>query len=143
MVSIGNVKLEIFEGPPTTSAGFAIVRVSYQITATHHDAQHEQSYRELVRLIGVDTGPGEDGKSEILIGGTIWDGVVVFSTSQVSFTQIHEKQLATSVLDEDSGPGPIRRDEIRARVTLSPIPPASSNRESNLVTRGEPIIAGG
>ena len=34
----------------------------------------------------------------------------------------------------------IRADEIRARVTLTPLPLASPSRDSNLVRRGEPVI---
>jgi hypothetical protein len=82
MASISKVLLQIFE-----RAGSAQVQVSYTLTATHHDGPHEQAYRELVQLIGVDIGPGEDGVSEVLPGGTIWDGVVVFTTSQVAFVR--------------------------------------------------------
>jgi hypothetical protein len=110
MASISKVLLQIFE-----RAGSAQVQVSYTLTATHHDGPHEQAYRELVQLIGVDIGPGEDGVSEVLPGGTIWDGVV--------------------------DPGPvIREDEIRARVTLTPLPPVAPSRESNTVRRGGPVI---
>jgi len=79
------------------------------ITATHHDALHEQAYRELVQLVGDDRGEG--GTAELIPGGTIWDGVVVFTTSQVSFTNTREKMLASSILDEDPGPV-IKEDEI-------------------------------
>ena len=134
MASISNVSLQIFE-----NAGTAVVRVSYRLTATHHDGPHEQAYRELVQLVGIDIGPGEDGQSELIPGGTVWDGVVVFSTSQVSFEQTRERTLPSSILDEDPGPI-IREDEIRARLTLIPLPPQSLSRESNLVRRGGAVI---
>ena len=134
MASISNVRLEILE-----RLGTAKVRVSYRLFATHHDGPHEQAYREVVQLIGVDTGAGEDGVSEPIPGGKIWDGIVVFTTSQVSFEQTREFELPSSALNEDPGP-PIREDEIQARVTLIPLPPASPSRDSNLVRRGAPVV---
>lgn len=134
MASISNVRLQIFE-----QGGSALVQVSYTLSATHHDAVHEQSYRELVQLVGDDEGRGEDGRSEIIPNSTIWDGVVTFTTSQVSFTQSHERTVPVSLLDEDPGPF-IREDEIRARVTLTPLPAPIPTRDSNLVRRGSPVI---
>ena len=80
-----------------------------------------------------------DGVSEIIPGGTIFDGTVTFTTSTVAFTQSHERTVPVSILDEDPGPI-IRADEIRARVTLIPLPPANPTRVSNLVRRGEPVV---
>ncbi len=133
MASISDVRLRIFE-----NSGSALVRVSYTLSATQHDGEHEQAYRKLVQLVGVDTGPGEDGQSELIPGGTIWDGVVVFTTSQVAFVQSHERTVPSSILDED--PGIIRPDEIRARVTLIPLPPAPPTRDSNIIRRGELVV---
>ena len=143
MASIGPVALRIFEN----ASGSALVQVSYTITATHHDALHEQAYRELVQLIGVDiigvdtrAGRGEDGTDDIIPGDPVWDGVVTFTNSQGAFDQSHEITLpSSSALDED--PGPIQRtDEIRASVTLTPVPPPVPTRQSNLVRRGAPVI---
>ena len=134
MASISDVRLQIFE-----RSGSALIQVSYTIAATHHDSQHEQAYRELVQLVGDDSGQGEDGHDELIPGVTVWDGVVVFTTSQVAFTQTREVTLQSSILDEDPGPI-IREDEIRARVTLIPLPPASPSRDSNLVQRGGLVI---
>ena len=138
MASISNVLLRIFEGIPV--AGQALVQVSYTLTATLHDAPHQQAYRELVQLVGDDQGPGEDGQSELIANGTIFDGTVVFTTSTVAFTQSHERTVPIAILDEDPGPF-IRPDEIRARVTLTPLAPASPTRDSNLVRRGGPVNA--
>lgn len=134
MASISNVLLQIAE-----RSGSAQVQVSYTLTATHHDGPHEQAYRELVQLVGADIGPGEDGVSEVIPGGTVWDGVVVFTTSQVAFVRSRERTLPSSILDEDPRPV-IREDEIRARVTLTPLAPVSPSRESNTVRRGGPVI---
>lgn len=134
MASISNVRLQIFE-----NAGLALVQVGYTLSATLHDAPHQQAYRELVQLVGDDLGRGEDGQSELIPGGTVWDGVVTFTTSQVAFTQIHEIRLPASLLDEDTGLI-ISFDEIRARVTMIPLPAALQSRDSNLVRRGGPVI---
>jgi hypothetical protein len=72
MVSVSNVVLEIFEGPPAQPVGSALVRASYTITATHHDAEHEQAYREQVQLVGDDRGEG--GTAELIQNGTVSDG---------------------------------------------------------------------
>ena len=138
MASISNVLLRIFEGVP--APGQALVQVSYTVTATLHDAPHQQSYRELVQLVGDDEGAGEDGHSELIANGTIFDGTVVFTTSTVAFSQSHERTVPIAILDEDPGPF-IRPDEIRARVTLTPLAPASPTRDSNLVRRGQPVNA--
>ena len=138
MASISNVLLRIFEGVPV--AGQALVQVSYTLNATLHDAPHQQAYRELVQLVGDDQGPGEDGQSELIANGTIFDGTVVFTTSTVAFTQSHERTVPVAILDEDPGPF-IRPDEIRARVTLTSLAPASPTRDSNLVRRGQPVNA--
>jgi hypothetical protein len=138
MVSLGNITLEIFEGPPTVPVGKAMIRVSYKIDANHHDAEHEQAYREQVQLFGDDRGEG--GSMQLIPGpdGNIADGVVVFTTSQTGFQRIWEKTIDSSSLDEDPGP-PLKKDEIGALVTLTPIPPTVI-RESNVVDRGEPIV---
>ena len=136
MASISNVLLRIFEGVP--AAGQALVQVSYTLTATLHDAPHQQAYRELVQLVGDDQGRGEDGQSELIANGTIFDGTVAFTTSTVAFTQSHERTVPMAILDEDPGPF-IRPDEIRARVTLTPLAAASPTRDSNLVRRGAPV----
>ena len=92
-----------------------------------------------IQLVGDDAGPGEDGRSELIPGGTVWDGVVTFTTAQVAFTQSHEVTLPSAILDEDPGPF-IREDEIRARVSLIPLPPVSPTRQSNLVRRGGLVV---
>jgi hypothetical protein len=137
MVSISNVVLEIFEGPPTLPVGNARIRASYTISATGHDAEHEQAYREVVQLVGDDRGEG--GTAELIPAEPLSDGVVVFTTSHVSFVRSWEKIYSSSVLDEDPGPA-IREDEIRVMVTMTPIPPTPVTRESNLVLRGAPVL---
>lgn len=133
MASISPPLLRIHEGVP--APGRALVQVSYRLSPTLHDIQHEQAYREVVQLIGDDTGPGEDGVNDIIPGGVIWDGTVVFGSTQPFLDQSHEKDIPVAILDEDRHPLLVRADEIRARVTLTPLPPPAPTRDSNLVVR--------
>jgi hypothetical protein len=140
MVNISNVDLKIFEGPPADEVGKALIQVGFQIQADHHDAEHGQAYRELVYLIGDDRGEG--GTATPLPISPFWDGIEVFTTSETGFVRTREAHIDISALDEDPGPV-IRRDEIRAVVTMTPIPPSPVTRESNLITRGGPVVGHG
>jgi hypothetical protein len=97
--SISNMLLEIFEGSPTAAVGMTLVRAIYTITKPLHDAPDEQAYREEVRLVGDDRGEGDT--AELLPIDAIWDGVVVFTISQVQFVRSPEKLYPSNVLDED------------------------------------------
>ena len=132
MASLHNVQLHVAE-----RQGSAFVEVSYRIDATHHDIGHGQSYRELVQLVGDDRGAGEDGVSELIVGGTIFEGILTFTGPQTQFARTRAKNMNSSLLDED---GPFREDEIRARVSLIPIPPGAVSQDSNLVRRGALVI---
>jgi hypothetical protein len=132
MASISPVELVITD----QSSDEVLVQVRYTIRRTHHDAEHEQAYHEMVELIGVDTGePGEDGVDDILPIDKVSDGVVVFTANQQEFTRSPHATFTRAELDEDSHPFLPRSDEIRARVTLTPLPPTAPSRESNLVRR--------
>lgn len=130
MASIQNVRLSIFDN--IQSPGNALVQVSYKIVSTHHDVAHEQRYRELVQLIGMDEGPGEDGRSEPLPIDPIWDGPFAFGGFASAFEHTREKIIPIGALAEDPF---FKRSEIRARVTLEPLPPATVSSESNTVFR--------
>ncbi|HMI40333.1 MAG TPA: hypothetical protein VK485_03760 [Sphingomicrobium sp.] len=124
MASIrNNVLLHIVEGQ-----GNARVEVSYTVDASAEDLEHQQSYRAVVELIGVDEGPGEDGRSEVIPNGQIVDEPVTFSLPRTVV-----KDISAGILDEDPGPFP-RRDEIRARITLLP------TTLSNIVHRGAFVL---
>jgi len=76
MASIGPVTLSITD-PPPAAAGQVSVEVSYRLFATPHDGPHEQAYREVVELIGVDTLAGEDQVDDIIaLDPPFWDGIV-------------------------------------------------------------------
>ena len=126
MASIKPITLTI---TPNTNNGKLIVYVHYVISASPNDVATEQNYREVCELIGDDT-PG-DGTDDVI--KTLSDGTTVFDGIFSHLTRIFQLELSRSELDEDSGPIFNEADEIRARVTLTPIP---ARRESNVVVLG-------
>ena len=109
-------------------------RVSYVIAATNDDATSERSYRELVQLFS-----DHAGIESLISGGTISDGVVVFTTAATSIVRAPEKTLPLAALNQNVSP--LQPALIRARVVLTPLPPAAPSRESNVVTLNQPLIA--
>ena len=132
MATISPVTLAITRIPNTTPA---LVRfnLNYTITGSNHDIASEMSYREICQIIGDDT-PG-DGTDDIL--NTLVDSTLTFSGINTGFGRGFSLVLPLSSLDEDSGGPAIQEDEIRARVTLTPIP---TSRESNLVQVNVPVF---
>ena len=128
MATISDIKLSIFE-----HSGSANAQLSYTISPSNFDV--DQSYVEHVELIGVDEGPHEDGHNEVL--AVLPDGIVKFDSSLGGVSRGPEFHLPSAVLDEDSGI--FRADEIKARVTLTPLPRTVS-RDSNLVVRRVPVF---
>ena len=124
MASIQQVNLAI---TPVPNSANVIVDVGYVVSGSSHDIATQQNYREVCQLIGDDT-PG-DGTDDIL--RTIFDTTTVFSGN--SFQRVLQVVVPRSVLDEDNDGPQIQEDEIRARVTLTPIP---TSRESNLIRMG-------
>jgi len=124
MASIQQVNLTI---TPVVNSANVIVDVGYVVSGSSYDLATGQHYREVCQLIGDDT-PG-DGTDDIL--RTIFDTTTVFNGN--SFTRVIQLALPRSALDEDSEGPQIQGDEIRAKVTLTPIP---TSRESNLVRIG-------
>ena len=133
MAAISDVLLEIFN-----QSGSALVRANYRIEATGPDAVQEQRYREVVELFGLDEGAREDGQSEVI--QVISDGPIKFDTSHVAFVRAPEITVPSAVLDEDSGI--FRRDELRARVSLTPLPPEPVSRDSNTIIRQAIVFEG-
>jgi hypothetical protein len=126
MASIKPITLTI---TPNTNNGKFIVYVHYVVSASPNDVATEQNYREVCELIGDDT-PG-DGKDDVI--KTLSDGTTVFDGIFSHLTRIFQVELTRSELDEDSGQPFLQEDEIRARVTLTPI---AATRESNVVVLG-------
>jgi hypothetical protein len=132
MAIIGPVTLAI-----SRSGANAIVDVTYTITGNIPDRIERQKYMELCRLIGDDT-PG-DGTDDVVPNGTLREKVVEFSTTNFEFSRALQITLPASFLNEDSG-GPVSAvDEIRAVVTLTPVVPKMSTRESNQVLFNVPV----
>jgi len=124
MASIQQVNLAI---TPVPNSANVIVDVGYVVSGSSHDIATQQHYREVCQLIGDDT-PG-DGTDDVL--RTIFDSTTVCSGN--SFQRVLQVVVPRSVLDEDNDGPQIQEDEIRAKVTLTPIP---TSRESNLIRMG-------
>ena len=102
--------------------------------ASGDDVATQRSYREVCEIIGDDT-PG-DGTDDVL--RKLVDLTTTFSGTSAAFQRSPQWDNVTlSDLDEDNDGPVIQADEIRARVTLTPIPPS---RESNLVVVGGPVV---
>lgn len=130
MATIQSITLTI---TPLPASADVSVYVSYVVSASGYDLLTEQHYREVCELIGDDT-PG-DGTDDVL--RTIFDATTVFDGNNAHFTRAIQLFLPLSALDEDGG-GPLyNEDEIRARVTMLPVP---TSRESNLVRIGGLVL---
>jgi hypothetical protein len=133
MALIGPVSLRIINVPNSSNAS---IDVGYTVSASSHDLATAQHYREVCELIGDDT-PG-DGTDDVL--RKLREEIIVFSGNTQSFTRAIQVFVPVSELDEDRGIIALEEDEIRARVTLTPV---ATSRESNLIKRGGPVINGG
>ncbi len=129
MASIQPITLRI---SPTLPNGMVSVDISYVVSASNHDLASEQNYREVCVLIGDDT-PG-DGTDDII--RTVVDQTLVFSGTFPHQSRAIQFFMPASQLNEDAGTF-FDADEIRARVTLTPIP---TSRESNLVQVNVPVF---
>jgi hypothetical protein len=137
MASIQNVLLQIVE-----NQGAAAALVTYRLVGDPQDVQQQRRYSEVVELVGVDEGPGEDGQNELIPGGRV-DAVAAFTVATLDRSRL--LAVPSSALDEDPGrSGPFgifkNRDEVRARVTLTQIPPAALVADSNVVFHDEQLI---
>ena len=132
MASIQPVTLTITPVPNSSNVS---VYVGYVVVGNSSDLTSEQRYREVCELIGDDT-PG-DGTDDVI--RTLFDATTAFTDHQ-AFTRAIQLFMPLSELNEDSGRPIFDDDEIRARVTLTPIP---ASRESNLIRIGGPVITQG
>jgi hypothetical protein len=129
MASIQPITLRI---SPQLPNGLVSIDISYIVSASNHDLASEQNYREVCVLIGDDT-PG-DGTDDIL--RTVVDQTLVFTGNFPHQSRAIQFFMPANQLNEDSGII-LNADEIRARVTLTPIP---TSRESNLVQVNVPVF---
>ena len=132
MASIQPITLRISNPLPN---GLVSVDISYVVSASNHDLASEQNYREVCVLIGDDT-PG-DGTDDVI--RPVVDQTLVFSSTFPHQSRAIQFFMPASQLNEDpSGPfADLNADEIRARVTLTPIP---TSRESNQVVVNQPVF---
>lgn len=131
MLTIDRVELHIGE-----HSGTAFIEVTWGATVSAADAAEHPMYRETLLLLGDDEGLGEDGRSEPIPGGMISDRIRFFSPSQQTFAETKQLQLPVGALNED---GPFRASEIKARLTMVPLPPQTMIAESNIIRRSAPI----
>ena len=136
MAFVTPITLSIFAKPNSTTNLFAEVR--YTIHEDGKDVANNQKYREVCELIGDDT-PG-DGTDEVL-------KVVRDVTSQFGGTAseiVHDTvyDLPKTLFNEDNNGVFNQADEIRARVTLTPIAAnvGSTSRESNQVVLNSVVV---
>jgi hypothetical protein len=136
MAFVTPITLSISAKPNSTTNLFAEVR--YTIPADGKDVPNNQSYREVCELIGDDTpGDGTDDLLRVLRNVTFQFGG---TTDQIEHDTVYD--LPKTLFDEDNN-GPFNQaDEIRARVTLTPISAnvGSTSRESNQVVLNSIII---
>src|SRR5689334_10130480 len=131
MASIQGVKLELVE-----NQGNAAALVTYTMFGNADDVNDRRTFREIVELMGIDEGAGEDGQNNRIANGLVFNGSVMF----VDGNPIERRlliPLTSAALDEDPSPvgGAPNEDEIKAQVSLNGGPIIAS---SNLVKRGGP-----
>ena len=136
MAFIAPITLRIFAKPNSTTNLFAEVR--YNIQADGKDVPNNQSYREVCELIGDDT-PG-DGTDDAL--RVVRDVTSQFGGLAVKIEHDNVFDLPKTLFDEDNNGLFSQADEIRVRVTLTPISAnvGSTSRESNQVVLNSIVI---
>jgi len=135
MATIGPIKLKI-----TVAGAEATVDVTYDITFDAKDKQSKHAYKEVCRLIGDDTKVGDPpaaGGDDTLgfLTPPFFDDTKAGKEDKAS--RHWTKTIRKGDLDEDRGAFS-DSDELRATVTLTPVPPATGkpkHRESNLVRK--------
>ena len=135
MAKIGPVTLAV-----EPSGVEAKVEVAYDITFDDFDQRSNQPYVEVCRLVGDDTLAGDPAEAApdetigfltpLFLRSTRADG-------NPSLSRRFTKTFRMRDLDEDRGTVP-DPDEIRAVVTITPVVPSASARESNLVELNKP-----
>jgi len=119
VATIENIHIELLE-----QAGFAVVTVSYEVRGNRQDVLNHTHYREVARLVGDDSGPGEDGVDDVLPDLIAFDASTTFRDTK-PIPRSERLILPSAVLDEDRRSpfgGPERENEIRLRVRSSAMP---------------------
>jgi hypothetical protein len=135
MAKIGAVKLKV-----DIKGAKALVDVTYDITYSKTEQKNKQVFKEVVRLIGDDThkgDPAEAGADDVLGFLTPVFNKKTTPSDELKVSRHHTKTFRTAQLNEDESNMP-NPDELRALVTLLPVPPDSGkivNRESPMVKK--------
>lgn len=130
MATIGPVQLKV-----RLKGDEAFVDVNYEIGFDSYDQSSNQPYVEVCRLVGDDTATGDPPAPDHVLGFVTPLFVTnTQSNGEATLKREWSKTFRKSDLDEDRGPVP-NPDEIRAVVSLTPVQPVASKRESNLVTK--------
>jgi hypothetical protein len=112
--------------------GRSDVTVTYTVTFDNFDVTSGQPYHEHLDLIGDDTGTG-DGAAAGADDALYWAGLGDIHAGATVQVRTHTISVPNTALNEDTNEIP-NPDEIRARITLTPIVPAVVGPvESNLV----------
>ncbi len=132
MATIGPVNLNI-----DVKGNQATVEVTYDINFDSYDQNSNQAYVEVCRLMGDDTNVGDTGEAGA-------DDVLGFvtpiflrstaSNGQPKLSRRWTKTFPKGDLDEDRGNVP-NPDEFFARVTLTPVAPATVTKDSPTISR--------
>jgi hypothetical protein len=132
------IQLRIFAKPDSPTNVFA--EVSYAIQADGNDVETSRKYREVCELIGDDT-PG-DGTDDAL--KVVRDVTSEFNGTTVKIMHDTVYDLPKTLFDEDNNGVFSQADEIRARVTLTPVSGdgGSTSRESNQVVLNSINVVG-
>lgn len=113
------------------------VDVKYEITFDSYDQASNQAYAEVCKLMGDDTITGEPpaaGADDTLGFLTPLFFRSTQSNGEATLKRHWTKDFRKAELDEDRSPIP-SPDEIRAVVTLTPVPPSTVTAESNVVKK--------
>lgn len=129
MAKLSAVKLKL-----STKGAMTTVDVSYTITFSKKEVTDKVVFKETCRLIGDDTDVGDPasaGADDVL--GFLTPMFNKRTAAEGSLERSWTKKYRNAQLDEDRGKDV---DEIRALVTLIPVPPAADGA----VARQSPIV---
>jgi hypothetical protein len=121
MASLSALTLEI---NGSTTVGKSDVTVSYLVQFDDFDRASDQPYHAHLDLMGLDKSVGEPGSDRVLLGTGLGDVRASMAPYPgLPVAQVHTTTVSTGVLNEDPTTEANKNpDEIRADVTLSPLP---------------------
>ncbi|GIJ43580.1 hypothetical protein Val02_04660 [Virgisporangium aliadipatigenens] len=125
MASIpGAVTVDLLAHP--TDLNLLNVRVRYTITFTDFDVRSRLEYLECIQIFGIDQGAGEDGVDDLIADVS---AAIIRAENAPTLFRDHTFAVSRDLLNEDQPPEP-NPDELQARVTLTPMLPVETVRNS-------------